>query len=88
MEDISKRLIAAKQGEVWGPHPLLRRMQNAKGEERLQQLWVSNANNLDWRDIPLFKLNEEYIDEGDSAINTGPLTRVAAKEPSGELPKV
>jgi len=88
MEDISKRLLAAKQGEIFGPHPLLRRIQNAKGEERLQQLWVSNAGALDWRDIPLFNNKEEYIDEGDSAINTGPLIRAAAKESSGELPKV
>lgn len=76
VDDIGQRLMAAKLGEAgeqWGPHPLMRRMDNAKGEQRLQQLWVSSIGKMDWRDIPLFNNKGEYVNEGDSAINTGPL---------------
>ncbi len=86
-DDISRRLIAAQQGEQWGPHPLIRRMANSKGEERLQQLWVANTGKMDFRDIPLFNLKGEYVNEGDSAINTGPIAG-ATSAPAGELSKV
>lgn len=92
LDEITKKLLAAKMGVVWGPHPLIRRVKNKKGEERLQQLWISNAQNMDWRDIPLFSIDfntnqETYVDEGDSAINTGPLLGGAAAQ-GGDVPKV
>lgn len=69
MDEISKKLLAAKQGILWAPHPLIRRVPNKAGVERLQQLWLSNANQMDWRDVPLFTLEGEYVNEGDTAIN-------------------
>lgn len=90
-DDISRRLMAAKQGEQWGPHPLLRRALNKKGAERIQQLWVCNNGKMEFRDLPLFNANEEYIDEGDSAINTGPIIRVKAageEKPAVHTPPV
>lgn len=81
LDSITQRLLAAKQGVVWGPHPLLRRAINFKGAERLQQLWVSNAGEMEWRDTPLFGPQEEFIDEGDNAINIGSLLRVPGNNP-------
>ena len=88
LDEVSQRLLAAKHEEMWQPHPMIRRMLNSKGEERLQQLWVSSFNKLEFRDVPLFNPKGEYINEGDTAINTGPIARVEPIKQAGELPEV